>query len=84
MPKLIAVEEFPYPDSVARKPGDVFDATDEHAELLKGSGKARDADPSQSQSKVMSTTGDGSELFNVNDPQKTKRRYRRSDMRAED
>lgn len=72
MPSLVALQAFTY-DKQPLQPGEVFDATDMHAQLLKLMAKAADAP-------VLHTRALESERPAAPGG---KRRYRRRDLRAE-
>lgn len=83
--KLIALQEFPYAGK-ALKPGDEFDsASNEDARILKGVGKARDA---EKHVETRALKAEDQPLFAPEQTSETqpkqRRRYNRRDLQAED
>lgn len=81
---LVATQEFPYADR-SLNVGDDFMASAEDARMLKGFGKAEDAKPKrgmEARSQVVGDSGDG--LFQGGAENRTKRKYNRRDMQAQD
>jgi hypothetical protein len=92
MQQLIATQSYPF-GRRSLKAGDKFEASDEEARLLKGFGKARAVDATQSAAPVTSAvltralaagdpTASDDGLFDQSG-EKRKRTYRRRDMVAE-
>lgn len=92
MQHLVATKDFPYAGKPL-KPGDSFEASDNDAMILKGVGKAKDAPVSAAppaasvpvETRAV-TADDSNNLFDPKQGEvqgKTKRQYKRRDMRAE-
>lgn len=85
--RLIATQSFPY-GGRDLKPGDPFEsASDEDARILKGVGKAADAQAEKSaalDTRAMKSEASGDLLNSQPAGKKRGGRYQRSDMRAQD
>lgn len=79
--KLVALTSFNY-DGVDLSPGQEFEATDQHAMILKHAGKAED----MTRSRTLSTASVKAEWPSSSMPEEStkKRRYARRDMQPEE